>query len=981
MRQLVLALLIVVPPLDSRSALARDKQDESAPEWIWLGDKARDNQAVWFRKTFKLDEAAEAVVQGTCDNAMEVFVNGESIAQSDAWETPIAANAGRLLKAGANVIAVRARNTGGPAGLVLRLTVKGRPPVVTDATWRASEKATKGWTSADFDDAAWAQATVVGKLGGAPWNAVDAKALAAARALPPAEATPVARMKVPKDFKVELLYSVPRETQGSWVNLAVDPKGRLITSDQYGKLYRVTTGENPVRVEPIDLPVGQAHGLLCAFGSLYVMVGEGGFKGNGLYRVRDTDDDDRYDSVELLTRLEGGGEHGPHAILPHTDGKSLTVVCGNHTKLPPIAGSLVPRAWSEDHLVPRLWDPNGHAVGILAPGGYVCRVDPDGKKWELMCAGFRNEFDAAYNREGDLFTFDADMEWDVNLPWYRPTRVCHVVSGGEFGWRSGSGKWPSYYPDSLPPVVDIGPGSPAGVAFGTGAKFPARWQDALFIGDWSYGKLYAVHLQPTGSSYVGTAEEFITGLPLPIADMVVNPADGAMYFAIGGRKVKSALYRVTYVGSESTAPSKAPLPGADARALRRKLERFHGQRDADAVDAAWPHLGHADRFVRFAARVALEHQPAADWKERALAEKDPRAALAALLALARVGERSLRSALLEALGRLDWAKLDEAHRLELLRVYALVLVRMGRPDDLVARFDALYPAASRPLNVELCQLLVHLEAPSAAAKTMELLAKAATQEEQIRYAYALRALTAGWTPELRDAYFKWFQRAAHYKGGHSHAGFVRKIRADAAAKLPEEERERLKPILEARPPAPPAFAALTGDRRERAWTVDELAPVVEKGLRGRSFERGRELFGAVGCFKCHSFAGEGGTTGPDLTRVASRFNARDLLESIIEPSKAISDQYAAVILKLDDGETVYGRIVDLAGDRLVINTDAADPDARRSLDARRVAGMKASAVSVMPEKLLALLREDEIQDLVAYLLSGGDRGHGMFKPR
>ena len=83
------------------------------------------------------------------------------------------------------------------------------------------------------------------------------------------------------------------------------------------------------------------------------------------------------------------------------------------------------------------------------------------------------------------------------------------------------------YEDSLPPVVNIGPGSPTGVAFGYGAKFPAKYQDAFFASDWSYGKLYAVHLKPEGSGYGADVEEFVTGTPLPLTDVVVNPVDGA----------------------------------------------------------------------------------------------------------------------------------------------------------------------------------------------------------------------------------------------------------------------------------------------------------------------------------------------------------------------------------------------------------------------------------------------------------------------
>ena len=100
----------------------------------------------------------------------------------------------------------------------------------------------------------------------------------------------------------------------------------------------------------------------------------------------------------------------------------------------------MPPVWGEDHLLPRMPDGNGFMKGVLGPGGAIYNVDPDGKNWELFSVGFRNQYDAAYNRHGELFTYDADMEWDINTPWYRPTRVCLVTSGSEFGWRNGAGK-------------------------------------------------------------------------------------------------------------------------------------------------------------------------------------------------------------------------------------------------------------------------------------------------------------------------------------------------------------------------------------------------------------------------------------------------------------------------------------------------------------------------------------------------------------
>jgi len=266
-----------------------------------------------------------------------------------------------------------------------------------------------------------------------------------------AESVAATKLQVLPGFKAELLYSVPAE-QGSWVSITSDPQGRLIASDQGGKLYRITpqpVGENPteeIMVEPIDLDIGAAQGLLCAFDSLYVV--SYGIKSKklpmGLYRVRDTNSDDQYDKVELLREFHGGGEHGPHAVILSPDKQSLYVCAGNHTKLPVLDASRLPQHWQEDQLLPRLSDPSGHANGLMAPGGWIGKVDPEGESFELISGGYRNEYDIALDPNGELFTFDADMEWDIGLPWFRPTSICHAVSGSEFGWRYCSCKWREY---------------------------------------------------------------------------------------------------------------------------------------------------------------------------------------------------------------------------------------------------------------------------------------------------------------------------------------------------------------------------------------------------------------------------------------------------------------------------------------------------------------------------------------------------------
>jgi putative heme-binding domain-containing protein len=843
-------------------------------------------------------------------------------------------------------------------------------------------------------------ATVLALLVALPALAADKPAPSKLREPP---ATPAEKLKVAKGFKAELLYSVPKDKEGSWVNMCVDPRGRLIVSDQYGPLYRVTPPAlggkaEDTKVEKIDAPIGEAQGLLWAFDSLYVVVNKGAKYSSGLYRVTSSKGDDHLDTVELLRKIDGGGEHGPHAVLLAPNGLSLYVVCGDGTKMMDLAGSRVPRHWGEDHLLPRMPDGNGFMADVLGPGGCIYKVDPEGEYWKLISTGYRNQYDAAFNRQGDLFTYDADMEWDFNTPWYRPTRLCLAASGADFGWRNGAGKWPPYYPDSLPAIYDIGPGSPTGMTFGYGARFPAKYQDALFMCDWSYGKLYAMHLTPDGSSYKAEAEEFLNGSPLPLTDVVVNPKDGALYFTIGGRKTKSGLYRVTYAGKESTAPAPADERGAEARALRRKLEAFHGHRDPRAVATAWPYLNHPDRYIRSAARIAIEHQDPTTWQERALAEKDPESAIQALLALVRVSstdpqhkelpippvDEALKARILQALERIDWDRLTDAQRLDLLRVYAITFVRMGHPDRdvrarLIARLDPHYPARNRYLNGDLCMMLVYLEAPGVAGKTLKLLDEAPTQEEQMEYARSLRMLKTGWTEEQRKDYFSWFLKAAGFKGGASFVNFMKNIKHDAVATLTPEEKVALKPILEATPEVRTPGAPAKPRPFVKKWTVADLAPVVEKGLTGRDFDRGRTLFGAANCFACHRFANEGGSSGPDLTGAGGRFSPRDLLESIIEPSKEISDQYAAVEITTVDDKLIVGRIVNLHEDNLMVMTNMLDPNNLTTVNHKKVESITTSKVSMMPAGLLDTFKEDEILDLVAYLLSRGDPSNAMFK--
>jgi putative heme-binding domain-containing protein len=819
-----------------------------------------------------------------------------------------------------------------------------------------------------------------------------------------------ADLHVAPGFKVELLYVADPAAEGSWINLCAEKPGRLVVGGQGGQpVLRFTLKDGKVEtVAKLPIPISETMGLLYAFDHLYVTGA--GPKGYGLYKCKEQADG-TFD-VQVMKIFGAGGEHGAHAVVLGPD-KMLYVINGNHTNVPDgLAPTSALRNYAEDHVLPRQPDGNGHATGRMAPGGYVLRTDPDGKTWEMILGGFRNAYDIAFNPDGEPFTFDSDMEWDWGMPWYRPTRVNHCVSGADFGWRYGTGKWPWYYADSLPATVDIGVGSPTGVTNGIGAAFPAKYQKAVYICDWTYGRLLAVHLTPNGSSYKATVENFVAplGLVTPgapkkalnLTDAVIG-SDGAMYFTIGGRNTQAALYRVTYTGPAQGTPAKLEnADGETERALRRSLEAFHGKADPKAVAAAWPHLGSPDRFLRHAARVAVEWQPVAEWKAKALAETDPRAALTALVALARTADAKAQPELLAALDRFPLAALDADLKLDKLRALQLSFLRQGPPaaaKKLVAELDAGFPGPDERVNRETLQLLVYLNAPGVVSKGLARMAAAKTQEDLFHDLFHLRNVGAGgWTLDQRKEYLsywtkrpeyappadlkKWFEDAGRaYSNGNSFNNFLKNFLRDNVATLAPAEAKALAPTVAAiNKDITPTFDAKPRPFVKQ-WTTAELEPLLGDGFdKGRNFERGKAAYADAQCLKCHRFGDAGGAVGPDLTAVASRFSRRDVLDSILDPSKTLSDQYQNEVFRTGSGKTVTGRVVDETKDTIAVQTDPLAAD-RVVIPKADLESRAPSKLSPMPAGLADVLTRDEVLDLIAYMESGGRRTHPVFQKK
>lgn len=869
-----------------------------------------------------------------------------------------------------------------------------------------------------------------------------------AQAAPPPISTPAEELTIAPGFKAELLKSASKE-EGSWICMAIDGKGRLYISpqgkppgagmkkeDTWGGLWRVTLDAQGhiAQWDKVPVPVGDAMGMLWAFDSLYVS-GDGP-EGRGIYRLKDSKGADALDSWSLFKKVPGGnGEHGAHALVLGPDGKSIYIVHGNSTPLIEGTSADSPfRNYAEDDLLPRVKDPVATFFDkVHSPYGYILKTDENGTKWDLVAGGFRNPYDIAFNADGELFTYDSDMEWDVALPWYRPTRILHIVPGGEYGFREGSSKWPDYYADSLPAVVNIGLGCPTGVRFGTNSNFPAKYKSSFFILDWTFGRILSIHMHAKGSSYTAQndvppyhltgplksddVEEFVRGKGMPVTALQFGK-DGAMYFTVGGRGTQAALYRVSYVGDPANSGSlAAPVatPSGDWRAVFEKAAAFQvnlsvakaadglritvaGQELPDVLRTVTAPekrealakvlgvlLGAEDRFMAFEIRRQIESMPADNWRDIALAQTEPRAGLNALLALARVGTKDDEEAILKALAKFPLDSLDEDLKLIKLRVIEVALARQGRPNtDLVQlgieKLGKQYPAKSFALNHELCQLLVYLGAPDVVEKTLKLMDESQEPAEQIWFALCLREATT-WTPAQREHYFTWFSKMQDYRGGNSSKKFLLRIRDLALEKVPDADRPALLALAEKVTEKKAAFV-MPSRPFVKSWTMADLDPVLEGVKKGRDFARGKKLFGDVLCAQCHLFAGtgglaKGGAVGPDLTAVGSRFSAHDILESIIEPSKVISEQYASFLFTMKDGSVVGGQVAD---ENHYLVTLIVDPfnGTKQNIPKGNIVKKEASPVSIMPPGLLSTLSQDEVLDLIAYLQSGGNEKSPAF---
>lgn len=913
-------------------------------KWIWFdaGDPLTGAEPgqVWFRREVRADEPSTGEIRIAAADPFELWINGQKIGSGEA-KRGYRFNLNGVVDRGPNVVAVRVENKEGPAGLLVDGEVRsqgGRSiPFDSSDEWRATRTAPAddGWLAPRFPMPGWTRAKVLADHANSPWKEISFGD------------SYLDRFQLAPGF--ELTRIGEPELVGSLVAITWGNRGRLLVSRERGPIVAVIDvngdGTFDKVVEYTD-QVTNCQGL-CMVGDDLYAVGDGpDDKGAGLYRLPDADGDDRADRVELLHTYKGGmGEHGPHDVVYGPDGWLYNNL-GNHAWVTsaPEPTTPVRGMYEGDLLQPRMEDAHGHAAGIKVPGGTAWRFSPDGKKWWLHTAGYRNQYDIAFNAAGELFTFDSDMEWDVGAPWYRPIRVNHCIPGSDFGWRSGAGNWPEYYFDSLPGTVDIGRGSPTGVVFYEHDQFPPRYRGALLVCDWSIGRIIATRLEPAGASYTGTWENLVVGNPLNVSDIEVD-RDGSVVFATGGRGTEGGLYRVRHAGSTGS-PARAdtlddvvrlPQPQAawsrelarqgkvklgarwenalvekaksgtaaeqvraltlltqhgpapatelllsllsdedssvrafvllllgdrpdpavasalakaladpDARVQRHACEAFVRGGMTPPADALLAFLERPDRWLRFAARVALERVPSEQWRLKILESSSPRVILDGLLALQRLGNTALSADIIlekEVSLLASWDALNPTERLDTLRLIQVTLAHGAGGSVAGAIGQRVLPlvgVGEGPIPLEAARIATHLRVPGTADALVAALRSDPDSARQIHYALMLRYLTTDWDLALQASLLDWYETTKLWEGGHSLVPFLVNIVGASVDRFSAVDRRKLLESWATRP-----FASRLILRRSTPAQIDDydglLATIVARLAAQPSLDPNKEF--------------------------------------------------------------------------------------------------------------------------------------------
>lgn len=810
------------------------------------------------------------------------------------------------------------------------------------------------------------------------------------------------RFEVAPEFQMRTLLTA-EQIGPTWDRMASDNTGRVYVSILNEGLLRITAPSNltnsdpsEFRIESVGTRVASIRGMAWGRGTLY-LIGEGP-AGTGVYRFNDRNSNDLFEAgeEEMVVKFKGDPRDGPRDLAFGPDGLLYLL---NGTAQPdasrPSASSPY-RDTLEATILAALPDPAGLNSGVKAPGPHLLRHDFESREMEMVAGGLGSVRNLAFMENGDLLTVEGENARDRGLPWHRPARLLHLVPGGEYGWRSGSGVWPDRWTDQNPPVAELGLLIPSGLAACTHNGMSQRYRGALFIADSAHPRLLAATFRAEGSSLalsnLDTLVRASPGEQLTFGDLELGPGGSLLATAIGADG-KSRLLALSFLGDKKE-DSTFKEPEHALRGMRREMDKLAAKPQARWVDSIWLNLDRGScQHVTQSVRRALENAPQDTWKSRALTEKDRNKALSALLALARserdrLSRHDLFAALWEHLPGCD----DAPSRTIALRILTCARERLGEPrPETYPKFQKLLTSWLTPdlvdepgLLIDTASTLVSLKSPDVVAACAPLLcSNRLTFTEKTALATSLLSHPAPlslesakplisflsqaqqpgklplklneWFSEARETPAPGVNLASHFEALRQ--ALWQKLPRDPAGLSDTEATALAKRLTE----ASQALAALP--KSGESWTPADsptLATVPDKFEP--SSERGKQVFTAARCAVCHG----AGAPGPDLAGISERQGREEVVKAILSPSSSVLAKHRLTSLNLADGTTVLGKVLLETPEKVVLQPSLQNA-APLVFKPSEIKARGTAAISPMPENLLLGFSHKKIADLLAYL--------------
>lgn len=663
---------------------------------------------------------------------------------------------------------------------------------------------------------------------------------------------------------------------------------------------------------------------------------------------------------------------------------------------------------------------DGSQVSGYGDGGNVMRCRPDGSQVEMVATGFWNPFDLKFSQDGRLMLVDNDPDSRG------PNRLIEVVPGGDYGYQSmygGSGihpflSWNGELPGTLPYAAGIGE-APCALIDASFSNFPADYQGNILSTIWEENSLVRIPLQAYQSTVRGEMQVLVQGdstfHPVALAtdskgDVYLTDWVVRQYPNHGEGKIwRLRAVEAAGVPASLTALANGFDRGQNISSFEEGLAMLEQEdeflktiaRKQLAKPAFRPAvlelLQGTDEDLRLQALLilsAVDHSIDAKVLRKLLVDPTPAIRQMTLIYIAQQSRQDLLPALQGALGA---GKIGT----NLFETYLATIKHLQA--DFITDFKAVVHAKSRDLPRQLPEgfILSIVRDPSLSD---EVRAAALPYLEDVSQQWGLLlAMVEGANTKLKKDVFRVLRGVDQEEIALTLLTYALAetetlaVRAQALVELSyqsyqycEEVREILTDEEETLQAVALRYLGACADKAEIVAIVETLSPAltsiwtqinqpaVAANRPSTTSEwaaivdgNGNPMIGqtifqsnwAI-CQTCHRVEGWGGLFGPDLSHIGSSKTKEQLTRAIIEPSKEISPEWQGWFVTTQEGETHFGRQIDVGLHNVELML--ADGD---FVTFKEPKDYGIASQSLMPEGLEMSFSRLEFNHLISYLMS------------